>query len=254
MIITLSPAKLYDFIEPPFSLDYSTPKYQKEASLLNNLLKPLTTDNIEELMEINPNLAINTYEYIHKFELPNQIEHPALFSYNGMAYHGLDASTLSKDDIAFAEKHLVILSGLYGVLKPLDKINPYRLEMQTKLTNPEGKDLYDFWRDKITSTLLDYMQLTDSNIWINLTSKEYAKVVDKKKLPKGTEIINPVFKESTGTGYKQIVVYVKKARGMMARYIIENKITNTEDIKGFNYEGYFFSEELSSKKEWVFIR
>lgn len=254
MIITLSPAKLYDFIEPPFPLNYSTPRYKEEALLLNNLLKPLTTDELEELMEINPKLAVNSYEYIHKFGLQNQIEHPALFSYNGMAYHGLDASTLSKEDIQFAEKHLVILSGLYGVLRPLDKINPYRLEMQTKLINPKGNDLYDFWKEKITSTLLEYMQATKSNIWVNLTSKEYAKVVDKKKLPKDTEIINPVFKESTGTGYKQIVVYVKKARGMMARYIVENKITNTEDIKGFNYEGYFFSEELSSKKEWVFIR
>lgn len=253
MIITLSPAKLLDF-DTEVNIDYSsTPIYQKEAIELNSLLKDIAVEEIGQLMNINPQLAHSTYEYVNSFDLPKTAKRQAAYAYNGIAYQGLDISSFSDADLDFAQQHLVLFSGLYGMLRPLDMIKPYRLEMQTKLANSRGETLYDFWKETLTKQMSNAM-LASSKVWVNLTSKEYTKVIDRKKLPKEHQMIMPVFKEARGDGFKQVVVYAKKARGMMARFIIQNQLKDAEHIKAFDTEGYSYSEHLSSKEEWVFIR
>jgi cytoplasmic iron level regulating protein YaaA (DUF328/UPF0246 family) len=253
MIITLSPAKMLDF-ETPVSYKKSTkPIFEKEADELYHSLKDVKPQEIASLMSINSQLAQDVYQYIQAFDLSKTPRRQAIFAYNGIAYKGLDAHTLSDSDLEFAQKHLVHISGLYGALRPLDIIKPYRLEMQIPLANNKGKNLYDFWSDTISNYIAGQMK-ADDNTWINLSSKEYTKAVNRKLLPKGYRMITPVFKESRGNGYKQIVVYAKKARGMMTRFIVQNKLTDIEHIKGFDTEGYSFAPQLSDDKEWVFIR
>lgn len=253
MIITLSPTKILDFDPKNPSENSSDPMFEKEATELNGLLESISIDEIAALMKVNPQLAQSTYAYIHSFEDANVIRKEAIFVYNGIAFQGLSADTLSADDLLFAQSHLIILSGLYGMLRPLDKIKPYRLEMQTKLNNAKGKDLYAFWKDRLSAQLAEMMS-EDDNIWVNLASNEYSKVIDRKKLPKGCRIITPVFKELNGDVYKQVTVHAKKARGMMARFITQNRIKEVEYIKAFDMEGYGYSEQLSNKDEWVFVR
>ncbi len=253
MIIIMSPAKLQDFETPAPIKEATTPLYAKEAKELYKSMESITAEEIASMMNINPQMAHDVYQYIHAFPLSRTPQKQAAFAYNGIAYKGLNAGTFSKKEMDFAQKHLVHISGLYGVLRPLDLIKPYRLEMQIPIVNNKGKDLYAFWTDTISKYLAKEMK-ADDNILINLASKEYAKAVDKKLLPKGHRIITPIFKQHTDKGYKQIVVYAKKARGMMSRFIIQNQITDVEYLKGFDTEGYAFSEQLSSDKEWVFIR
>lgn len=253
MIITLSPAKLQNFESPIPQIEATNPLYAKEAKELYKSLEGASTGEIASLMSINPQLAHDVYQYIHAFPLSKTPQRQAILAYNGIAYQGLDAKSFSKEDFEFAQKHLIHVSGLYGVLRPLDLIKPYRLEMQIQLINDKGKDLYAFWSDTISKYLAKQMK-ADDNVWINLASKEYSKAFNRKLLPKDHKMITPIFKQETDKGYKQIVVYAKKARGMMSRFIIQNKLTDIEDIKGFNAEGYGFSEQLSNDKEWVFTR
>lgn len=253
MIIIMSPAKLQDFESPMTETEATTPLYAKEAKELYSSMEGISATEIASLMSINPQLAHNVYQYIHAFPLSKTPQRQAAFAYNGIAYQGLDIRSFSKEDIEFAQKHLVHISGLYGVLRPLDMIKPYRLEMQIPIVNDKGKDLYAFWSDTISKYLAKQMK-ADDNILINLASKEYAKAVNKKLLPKGYRIITPIFKQHTDKGYKQIVVYAKKARGMMSRFIIQNQLTNVEYLKGFNTEGYTFAPQLSDDNEWVFVR
>lgn len=253
MIITLSPAKLQDFETPLDITESTTPLYAKEAKELYKSMEGISAGEIASLMSINSQLAHNVYQYIHAFPLSKTPQRQAAFAYNGIAYQGLDARTLSHDDLAYAQKHLIHISGLYGILRPLDLIKPYRLEMQIPLVNNKGKDLYAFWSETISKYIAKEMK-ADDNIWVNLTSKEYAKAVDRKLLPKGHKVITPIFKQQTDRGYKQIVVYAKKARGMMSRFIIQNRITDIEHLKAFDTEGYTFAPQLSDDKEWVFIR
>jgi hypothetical protein len=175
----------------------------------------------------------------------------AVLAFKGDVYTGLDAETLDEDGLAFAQNHLRILSGLYGVLKPLDLMQAYRLEMGTKLANPAGKDLYAFWGDDIQDSLKAEPALED-NVLINLASNEYFKAVKAKTL--AARIITPVFKDWKNGQYKMISFYAKKARGLMSRYIIDHRLNEPEQIKAFDYEGYRFSEEMSKGDEWVFIR
>lgn len=253
MIITLSPAKLQDFNTPLETKESTAPLYVREAKELYKSLEGVSVNEISSLMNINSQLAHDVYQYIHAFPLGKTSQRQAIFAYNGIAYQGLDARTLSDEDLSFAQKHLIHISGLYGVLRPLDLIKPYRLEMQIPLANNKGKDLYAFWKESISKYLAKQMK-ADDNIWINLASKEYAKAVDKKLLPKGHKIITPIFKQHTDKGYKQIVVYAKKARGMMSRFIIQNRLTDIEHLKAFDTEGYTFAPHLSDDSEWVFIR
>ncbi|MDR2956292.1 MAG: peroxide stress protein YaaA [Prevotella sp.] len=253
MIIILSPAKLQDFDTPIVIEKTTKPLYEKEAKTLYKSLEGATQNEIAQLMNINPQLASHVYQYIHAFPLNRTPERQAIFAYNGIAYQGLAAKSFDKEDLDFAQKHLVHISGLYGVLRPLDLIKPYRLEMQIPLDNDKGKNLYEFWTETVSKYLAKEMK-ADDNILINLASKEYFKVVDKKLLPKGHMIITPIFKQQTSKGYKQIVVYAKKARGMMSRYIIKHQLTDVNHIKAFDTEGYTFSEQLSNDREWVFVR
>lgn len=253
MIITLSPAKILDFSTKPTTNRSTQPQYADNALEINNILKDISVTEIAQLMKINPKQAMDVYQYIQAFEMERTPQKQAAFAYNGIAYSGLDAATLNDSDWDFAQKHLVILTGLYGILRPLDIIKPYRLEMQTKLENNRGKDFYAYWSDTITEYFAQQMK-ADDNIWLNLSSNEYTKVVNKKGLPKGATIITPVFKEQTPQGYKQVIVYAKKARGMMARFAIQRKITDVNEIKLFDSEGYSFAPSLSDDKEWVFIR
>lgn len=253
MIITMSPAKLMDF-DSPVKLDKKTkPLWEKDAVYLNGLMKGFSSDDIRNMMGVNPQIARQVYDYVHSFEMKRTPEKQAALAYNGIAYKGLDAAGFSSEDWDFAQKHLIFISGLYGVVRPLDLIKPYRLEAQIKLQNERGNDLYAYWSDKVTDYLSKQLK-QDDNIWVNLSSNEYYKVINKKKLPKDCTIITPVFKEQTDNGYRMVVVYAKKARGMMSRFIIQNRLKNIEDIKHFDMEGYSFSPNLSKKGEWVFVR
>jgi len=253
MIITMSPAKLMDFEKPAGIKEFTQPLYPKDADYLNELLKKLSTSEIKDMMSINPPLAHQVYQYVHSFEMDRTPERQAALAYNGIAYKGLNAESFSKQDWKFAQEHLLFISGLYGAVRPLDLIKPYRLEAQIKLDNDRGKDLYAYWTDTVTEYLSQRLK-EDDNVWINLSSNEYTKVINKKALPEGCRIITPTFKENKGNGYKMIVVYAKKARGMMSRFIIKNQLKNPEDIKHFDTEGYAFAPDLSGKNDWVFIR
>lgn len=253
MIITLSPAKILDFSPQASIKEHSKPVFTSKSAELNKILTELSVIEIGRLMKINPKQALEVYQYIQAFDMDITPQKQAAATYNGIAFAGLDSATFNDNDWKFAQKHLVILSGLYGALRPLDMIKPYRLEMQTKLPNNKGNDLYDFWRQDI-STYFNQRLIEDDKIWLNLSSNEYSKVIDKKQLPKDLKIITPVFKEQTGQGFKQVTVYAKKARGMMARYVIQKQIKNIEAVQLFDSEGYAFAPFLSTDNEWVFIR
>ncbi len=253
MIITLSPAKVLDFTSPSSTAKQSNPVFGTKAVELNNILKDLTISEIGSLMKINPKQSLEVFQYIQAFDMELTPQKQAAAAYNGIAFAGLDTSTFSEKDWDFAQNHLVILSGLYGALQPLDIIKPYRLEMQTKLVNNKGENLYDYWKKSI-SEYFNKRLIADDKVWLNLSSNEYSKVIDRKITPKDIRIITPVFKEQTSQGYKQITVYSKKARGMLARYAIQKQIKNIEEIQLFDSEGYSFSPTLSKKDEWVFVR
>ena len=176
----------------------------------------------------------------------------AVLAFKGDVYTGLDAKTLSAEDFVFAQSHLRILSGLYGLLRPLDLMQAYRLEMGTRFANTRGKDLYAFWGNQITKKLNQEMQQQTDNVLVNLASNEYFKAV--KPAAFDGEVFTPVFKDLKNGQYKIISFYAKKARGLMVRYIIDNKITRVEDLKGFDYEGYAFNADMSQGNEWVFTR
>lgn len=254
MLITLSPTKLQDFSTAALTKLASKPLYQQQAEELTEILSQYKPEELAPLMAVNPKLAIDAYQYIHSFNLDKSPTKQAIFAYNGIAYSGLQPETFSDDDLQFAQQHLIMLSGLYGIIRPLDLIKQYRLEMQTKLQNSKGSNLYDYWTETINTYFVKQLE-ADDKVWVNLTSAEYAKIINTKLLPKGTVKITPTFKEEQPDGsFKQIVVYAKKARGMMSHYIITNRLQDPEDIKGFDYEGYMFNPAQSNKKEWVFTR
>lgn len=254
MIMTLSPAQILDFESDINIFKHTLPIYQQDADELNSFLKGLSAEEISKLMSVNPQLGYAVYEYVNTFDMKDTPLRQAALAYNGMVYQGLDFNTLNDKNVEFATDHLRLFSGLYGMLKPLDLIKPHRLEMQTKLVNSRGKTLYAYWEKVLSEHLASELE-KNSNVWVNLNSKEYTKVIDRKLLPKGHQMIEPIFKEAKGDGtYKQIVVYTKKARGMLARFIIQHQLTDSECIKGFDSEGYSYSEQLSNGEEWVFIR
>ena len=204
-------------------------------------------------MSISDKLAALNWKRNNSFETPFNLDNarPSIFTFNGDVYGGLDAFSLSNKQIKIAQSSLRILSGLYGLLKPLDLIQPYRLEMGTKLDIDGSVNLYGFWKNKITNKLND--ELDENELFINLASNEYSSVIDKKVLK--TSMVSPAFKDLKNGKLKIISFYAKKARGMMVRYILDNKINSEEDLKGFNYGGYTYSDEESEKlKDLVFIR
>ena len=252
MIVVLSPAKTLDLTPSKVEIEVSTPKFLKESEIIMRKLKQLQVHDICTLMKVNESLGISTFIRNQEWEKFNgKDEKPCVLSFKGEAYRGLSANDFTVEELKFCNKHLRILSGLYGVLKPLDGIKPYRLEMGTKISIDNKKDLYDFWRIILSKEVEKEVEQQEEKVLLNLASEEYFKVLDTKhKL----RVVTPVFKERRGVGYKNITVYAKKARGLMANYIIKNRIDNIEKIKYFNVEGYVFNEELSKDDTWVFTR
>lgn len=254
MLIVLSPSKTLDFETLPPVDTFTQPDFLKETSKLVALLKKLSVKDIRKLMEVSEKIATLNHGRYNGFSTPFTPDNAkqAVLAFKGDVYDGLNADAYQKKEFTFAQDHLRILSGLYGLLRPLDLIQPYRLEMGIKLKNPKGKDLYHFWDKKITQALNDALAEQGDNLLINLTSNEYFKAVKPGAL-KG-EIITPVFKEKKGGQYKVIGLLAKKARGMMADYIIRNRVKKVEDLKGFDRDGYCFNETLSRGTMLVFTR
>ena len=254
MLVVISPAKTLDFENPSPIQDYTQPDFLDDSAELIDTLKKLEPDRIGALMSISPKLALlnsNRYFAWHRpFTTDNAKQ--AIFAFKGDVYTGLDAGTLSASNLAFAQQHLHILSGLYGILRPLDLMQPYRLEMGTALKNPRGNNLYEFWGDKITHMLNATLAQDRDATLINLASQEYFNAIRPNKLE--ARIITPIFKDQKNGVYKIISFFAKKARGMMSRYIIQNQLSDPEAIKHFNTAGYCFSSEDSNQDEWVFTR
>lgn len=254
MIVILSPAKTLNFKTAGTTHKYSIPSFIPQAGKLTNVLKNYSPSNLIELMDISNGLAELNYlrfqrwEPLHHFENSKQ----AIFAFNGEVYNGLQAYTLNTEQLLFAQKHIRILSGLYGVLCPLDLIQPYRLEMGTHLKFEKFNNLYEYWNNTINTFLNKELEVQKSKTIINLSSIEYAKAVKLKSI--NGKVITPIFKEYKRNKYQVITVYAKKARGLMTRFIIENKIEKPADIKHFDTQGYAFSENLSNEHEWVFTR
>lgn len=224
--------------------------FDKESAALIKELKKLKATDIQNLMKVSPKIAELNAERFNTWKLPFSSDNAkaAVFAFKGDVYTGLEAETFNEEQLLFAQEKLSMLSGLYGLLRPLDLMQAYRLEMGTKFANKKGKNLYEFWGTKITQEI----NRRETDVLINLASNEYFKAVDKKTLK--AEIITPVFKDEKNGVLKVISFFAKKARGMMARFIIQNHINNVEDIKNFNLGGYAFNEALSTDKEWVFTR
>lgn len=254
MLIVVSPAKTLDFETPPTVTEFSQPRFLDHSAKLVEEMRKMAPQDISNLMGVSDKIAsLNAARY-EQWQQPFTLDNAkqAVLAFKGDVYTGLDASTLTDDDLNFAQSHLRILSGLYGVLRPLDLMQPYRLEMGIKLANDAGKDLYSFWGEQLTESLNKELANEEPSVLINLASNEYFKSIKPKSLT--ADIITPVFKDEKNGKYKIISFYAKKARGLMTRYIIENRIDSPEALKDFNYEGYYFVPAESSDKKWVFYR
>lgn len=252
LLVLLSPAKKLDFDRDCVALDYRQPAMWDKTTALAKKLKKISAKKIGTLMKLSPNLAGLNYERYQEFEIEQteKVSKPSMFVFNGEVYTGLEASSFNEKDLNFADKHLRILSGMYGLLKPLDFIQPYRLEMGTKLPVGKSKNLYEFWGNDISDGINE--SATNEDTIINLASNEYFKAAKQKTLK--SRIITPVFKDFKNGQLKTIMVYAKKSRGQMANFIVKNQIKEPEEIKAFNKEGYEYNENLSSENEWVFTR
>jgi cytoplasmic iron level regulating protein YaaA (DUF328/UPF0246 family) len=252
MLMIISPAKTLDFEEVSIDLRLTTPKFLTEAKVLIDELRKKTPEDISRLMKINLQLAeLNHTRYFQWKEDMSDIDKQAILAFKGEVYRGLKANEMTVEELEYADSHLRILSGLYGILRPLDAIKPYRLEMGIKLKSGASKDLYGFWQDKIAKDIDSELENHKNKIILNLASEEYYKVV--KGYVKNP-VTNITFKDRKAGVYKIIPVYAKKARGLMASYIIKNKVESLEEIKNFDLEDYSYSEEMSSKNNLVFLR
>jgi uncharacterized protein len=252
MKLVLSPAKSLDFESKLPTTKTSESCFLKESERLNKLLKKKSARSLSKLMSISPALGELNYERNQEWQLPFTKDNArqAIYAFSGDVYRGLDAYTIPKDKIEKVQDTLRIISGLYGVLKPLDLMQPYRLEMGTKFPVGKNKNLYEFWKQKITQALND--ELEEGELFLNLASNEYFKAIDVKALK--VPVVTATFKDFKNGEYKTIMTFAKLARGYMTRYIIDTNANTIDDLKGFNYEGYGFSEAMSSETELVFIR
>lgn len=252
MKIVISPAKSLDFETKVPTTKFTEGIFLKEAERLNKVLKKKSPKVLSKLMSISPNLGELNWERNQNWALPFTLENSkqAVYAFNGDVYTGLDVATLPIEKIDQLQDKLRILSGQYGVLKPLDLMQPYRLEMGTKLKVGTKENLYQFWGDKVTKALNS--ELEKDELFINLASNEYFKVINSKLLK--SPIVTPVFKDYKNGNLKIISFFAKKARGLMVRYIIDNNIETVEGLKGFNSEGYVFDSNLSNNKELIFTR
>lgn len=255
MIIVVSPAKTLDFETPVKTRDYTQPDFLGDSRKLVKGLRELNPEDIQGLMKVSPKIAEeNFYRYLG-FKTPFTPENArqAVFAFKGDVYTGLDVTTWSSNDLKFAQKHLRILSGLYGLLRPLDLIQPYRLEMGTKFANERGDNLYEFWGDRISKALNKaFDEQRGNKVLVNLASNEYFKAVDTGELK--TDVVTPVFRDYKNGKYKVISFFAKKARGQMAAWIIQNRLKKPEELKAFDGDGYSFNAEMSKGNELVFTR
>jgi len=254
MLIVVSPAKSLDFDSKARTRKFTEPQYLEESTQLVGQLQKLSPEDFSELMNISSSLGeLNHMRYANwhtPFDLENSKQ--AIFAFKGDVYIGLEAEKFSTADLNFAQKHLRILSGLYGLLRPLDLMQPYRLEMGSRFENKKGKNLYEFWDNKLTENLNELFKQDKRPVLVNLASKEYFSAIKPKSL--NAEIISPVFKDFSNGKYKIVSFYAKKARGYMAAYIIQNRIKSPEKLKDFDVEGYWYSEQDSTPAQPVFLR
>ncbi len=255
MLVLLSPAKKLDYDTNAVTKRLSQPEMLGDAEYLINKLQKLSLQKIGKMMNISASLAKLNHERYQAFHTPftpTNAKQAALV-FKGDVYVGLDAVSFSEADFKFAQDHLRILSGLYGLLKPLDLIQPYRLEMGSRFAvTPTKRNLYLFWGDKITQAVNRDLKAQGDDVLINLASDEYFKSVRAKEV--NGQVITPAFKDLKNGQYKPIFLWVKQARGMMARYIIRNRLSSLEELKRFDKSGYHYNDELSSKTKWVFTR
>ncbi len=254
MLLLLSPAKSLDYDTPAEGVPHTLPQFVSQSAELIEVLKHKTPVQISELMDLSDNLAalnVARYEvWRPKFTAKNSKQ--AVLAFNGDVYDGLEAKSLKPKDLEWAQDHVCILSGLYGVLRPLDWMQPYRLEMGTALNNLRGKNLYQFWGASIAQHLNSQLAKDKTPVVINLASQEYFKAVDQKVLK--ARVIECVFEEYKGGKYKVISFFAKRARGLLARYAIQKHIQNPEKLKEFNLEGYAYAAAESDVNRWVFRR
>ena len=255
MLILVSPAKTLDYESELDVKDFSVAPLLSDSELLIKELQQKNPDDLSSLMGLSEKLSLLNFNRNMKWTRPTKPSdsaRQAIFAFKGDVYQGLDASSLSKSEIKYANKNLCILSGLYGLLKPLDLMYPYRLEMGTKMKNKRGNNLYEFWGSKVTELVNDLAMDNRSKAIVNLASVEYFSVLktDQINLP----IINPVFKDYKNGQYKIVSFFAKKARGLMSRFIIQNKIKKSEDLMDFNLDGYRYSKKESKENSPVFLR
>lgn len=254
MLILVSPAKTLDFETPAPVAEYSLPMFLDNSQALIEVCRQLTPMQIAKLMSVSDKIAgLNAARFAswqQPFTLGNAKQ--ALYAFKGDVYTGLDAESLTPEVVMRAQKRLRMLSGLYGLLKPLDLMQPYRLEMGTQLENPRGKNLYEFWGDEITTAINNALSSDEPELIVNLASNEYFKAVKSKQL--NGNLVSPVFKDCKNGHYKIISFYAKKARGMMARWLLEQDIQQPEQLQQFDVAGYYYSAEQSTAQAPVFLR
>jgi len=254
MIIVLSPAKTLDYSVDPKS-NHTVPQFLSQSSKLIKNLKEKEPKDIASLMGLSDKLATLNFDRYQSWKAAKTVSSdskPSMLVFKGDVYQGLEAETFNTKQIKFAQKHLRILSGLYGILRPMDVIKPYRLEMGTKLKTSEGKNLYEFWGNSVQDNVINDLTSHKSDLLINLASKEYFSVLGK--IPEYVNVVSPAFKDFKNGKHKIISFYAKRARGLMARWIIENNIKDFEKLSKFNLDGYYYSKSESSATEPVFLR
>ncbi len=254
MLTVISPAKSLDFESSPRTNRFSDPVFLSSSRHLISELRKQSPAQISRLMKISPKLGELNADRYRSWKLPftPQNAKQALLAFRGDVYMGLEADTFSARDFTFSQKHLRILSGLYGVLKPLDLIQPYRLEMGTRFANKRGKDLYEFWGNRLTKAVADELSGHRNKTLLNLASNEYFKSIDTASL--GHRVVTPVFKDYSNGTYRVLSFFAKKARGRMASYLIRNRINKPDELKAFDLDGYSYTESLSDADTWVFTR
>ena len=253
MLTVISPAKTLDFESKPITDCHTQPKFLAQSQALIDELQQLSAPSIATLMKLSDKLAGLNMARFQTWQQPFDLDNSkqALLAFKGDVYTGIDADSMDDEGLDFAQQHLRILSGLYGVLKPLDLIQPYRLEMGTQFANAKGKNLYQFWGGQLREEI-ESEALQSGAVLVNLASNEYFKALEAKNL--NTRIITPVFKDWKNGQYKIISFYAKKARGLMSRYIIDHRINDPEHLKSFDSDGYRLSADMSCGDHWVFIR
>ncbi|WP_215787219.1 peroxide stress protein YaaA [Pantoea dispersa] len=254
MLMVISPAKTLDYESPLATSRFTQPALLEKSQQLIDVARDLSPAQIASLMGISDKLAHLNADRFSQWQPPFSPDNArqAILAFKGDVYTGLQAETFSEADFDFAQKHLRMLSGLYGLLRPLDLMQPYRLEMGIKLANPAGKDLYSFWGDMLTQKLNDALAEQGDDVLINLASDEYFKAIKPKQL--NAELVKPVFLDEKNGKFKVISFYAKKARGLMSRYVIEKRLTKPTQLKKFDVDGYFFDAAESKGNELVFKR